>query len=114
MIAYPSPDGTLNEVVHGVSLTVARGEVMGLVGESGSGKSQTAFATLGVLPNEAVVVRGSILFDGVELIGLSDAQMRPLRVRQSPTSLRSRCRISTPRSPSVRSSSKAPARHSRI
>ncbi|AZZ51707.1 dipeptide/oligopeptide/nickel ABC transporter permease/ATP-binding protein [Rathayibacter festucae] len=79
VIAYPSPDGTLNEVVHGVSLTVARGEVMGLVGESGSGKSQTAFATLGVLPNEAVVVRGSILFDGTELIGLSDAQMRPFR-----------------------------------
>ncbi|GAA2078239.1 dipeptide/oligopeptide/nickel ABC transporter permease/ATP-binding protein [Microbacterium hatanonis] len=78
-IAYPRPDGKLNEVVRGVSLAVQRGKVMGLVGESGSGKSQTAFATLGVLPNEAVIVRGSILFDGEELVGLTDAQMRPLR-----------------------------------
>lgn len=79
VIAYPRPDGQLNEVVRGVSLTVPRGKVMGLVGESGSGKSQTAFATLGVLPNEAVIVRGSILFDGEELVGRTDAQMRPLR-----------------------------------
>ncbi|MDF2993333.1 MAG: transporter [Microbacterium sp.] len=81
-IAYPRPDGTLNEVVRGVSLTVPRGRVIGLVGESGSGKSQTAFATLGVLPNEAVIVRGSILFDGQELLGLTDAQMRPLRGKE--------------------------------
>ena len=39
-----------SEVVDGVSLTVHRGEVLGLVGESGSGKSQTAFAVLGLLP----------------------------------------------------------------
>ncbi|MDF2993670.1 MAG: transporter, partial [Microbacterium sp.] len=81
-IAYPRPDGKLNEVVHGVSLTVPRGKVVGLVGESGSGKSQTAFATLGVLPNEAVIVRGSILFDGKELIGRTDTQMRPLRGKE--------------------------------
>jgi peptide/nickel transport system permease protein len=79
VIAYPRPNGELNQVVRGVSLTVPRGNVMGLVGESGSGKSQTAFATLGVLPNEAVIVRGSILFDGEELVGRTDAQMRPLR-----------------------------------
>ena len=78
-IAYPTPSGDLIEVVKGVDLDIARGEVLGLVGESGSGKSQTAFATLGVLPNEAVITGGSILFEGRELIGLSDAQMRPLR-----------------------------------
>jgi len=81
-IAYPRPDGRLNEVVRGVSLSVPRGKVTGLVGESGSGKSQTAFATLGVLPNEAVIVRGSILFDGKELVGLTDRQMRPLRGKE--------------------------------
>jgi peptide/nickel transport system permease protein len=78
-IAYPSPTGSLNEVVKGVSLDVAKGQILGLVGESGSGKSQTAFATLGVLPNEAVIVGGSITFDGRQLIGLTDAQMRALR-----------------------------------
>ncbi len=78
-IAYSGPSGRPREVVRGVSLSIARGEVVGLVGESGSGKTQTAFATLGVLPPEALITRGSILFDGKELIGLTDKQMRPLR-----------------------------------
>ncbi|WP_193596595.1 dipeptide/oligopeptide/nickel ABC transporter permease/ATP-binding protein [Microbacterium sp. YJN-G] len=78
-IAYRGPAGRPREVVSGVSLTIGRGQVVGLVGESGSGKTQTAFATLGVLPAEAMITRGSILFDGQEIIGRSDAQMRPLR-----------------------------------
>jgi peptide/nickel transport system permease protein len=82
VIAYPTPSGGLLNVVKGVDLEIARGEVLGLVGESGSGKTQTAFATLGVLPNEAVVTGGSIRFEGKELIGLSDAAMRPLRGKE--------------------------------
>ncbi|WP_223215170.1 dipeptide/oligopeptide/nickel ABC transporter permease/ATP-binding protein [Microbacterium trichothecenolyticum] len=78
-IAYRGPSGDPREVVRGVSLSIARGQVVGLVGESGSGKTQTAFASLGVLPPEAVITRGSIRFDGEELVGLSDADMRPLR-----------------------------------
>jgi peptide/nickel transport system permease protein len=81
-IAYPLTGGGLAEVVRGVDLSVARGQVVGLVGESGSGKSQTAFATLGVLPNEAVITRGSIRFEGRELVGLSDAQLRPLQGKE--------------------------------
>lgn len=81
-IAYRGPGGQAREVVRGVSLSIARGEVVGLVGESGSGKTQTAFATLGVLPAEAIITRGSILFDGKELVGLTDARMRPLRGKE--------------------------------
>jgi peptide/nickel transport system permease protein len=81
-IAYPSASGGLTEVVRGVNLRINRGEVLGLVGESGSGKSQTAFATLGVLPNEAVIVSGSIRFDGTEIVGLSEAKLRALRGRE--------------------------------
>lgn len=81
-IAYPSPNGRLKEVVSGVDLTLAKGQTLGLVGESGSGKSQTAFATLGVLPAEAIITRGSIRFEGHELVGLNDRQMRQLRGRE--------------------------------
>ncbi|GHB59806.1 dipeptide/oligopeptide/nickel ABC transporter ATP-binding protein [Streptomyces umbrinus] len=78
-IAYPTPTGELKEVVSGVTLSVAAGETLGLVGESGSGKTQTAFAVLGVLPAEAVVVRGSIRLDGRELLGLSERELRAVR-----------------------------------
>ena len=47
-----------------VSFHVDRGEILGIVGESGSGKSQTAFSILGLLPDTARIVAGSIQFDG--------------------------------------------------
>ena len=78
-VAYPGTNDEVTEVVRGVSLTVRRGEVLGLVGESGSGKSQTAFSTLGVLPNTAMIPAGSIRFEGRELLQLTDAQMREIR-----------------------------------
>ncbi|WP_345477069.1 dipeptide/oligopeptide/nickel ABC transporter permease/ATP-binding protein [Nesterenkonia rhizosphaerae] len=78
-IAYPGVDDEVSEVVRGVSLSLKPREILGLVGESGSGKSQTAFATLGLLPPEAVITRGSIRFDGQELLGLGDKGMRTLR-----------------------------------
>lgn len=78
-IAYRSPAGHLNEVVRGVSLQLKMGETLGLVGESGSGKTQTAFGVLGVLPTEAIVTRGSVLLEGRELLGLSQAGLNRLR-----------------------------------
>jgi len=54
--------------VCGVDLDVRRGEIHGLVGESGSGKSQIAFSTLGILPREALVLGGSVLLDGADLL----------------------------------------------
>ncbi|SDH61611.1 dipeptide/oligopeptide/nickel ABC transporter permease/ATP-binding protein [Agrococcus jejuensis] len=67
-IGYRKPDGSLRTVVDDVSFTVARGEVVGIVGESGSGKSQTAFAILGLLPDDAEIVSGSIEFDGTRTL----------------------------------------------
>jgi ABC-type glutathione transport system ATPase component len=67
------------EVVHGASLTVARGEALGLVGESGSGKTLTCRAILGVLPGACTVMSGSIDFDGVDLTTLDARGWRELR-----------------------------------
>ncbi|MGF9647266.1 dipeptide/oligopeptide/nickel ABC transporter permease/ATP-binding protein [Pseudarthrobacter oxydans] len=81
-VGYPSNDGnSVVEVVHGVDLDVRRGEIHGLVGESGSGKSQMAFATLGILPREALVLGGSILLDGEDLLA-DKKQMRGVRGRR--------------------------------
>lgn len=72
-VAYPAGKHEHHEVVRGVDLDVCRGEIVGLVGESGSGKSQTAFSVLGVLPDNAAVIGGSVRFDGVELLDRTDA-----------------------------------------
>jgi ABC-type dipeptide/oligopeptide/nickel transport system ATPase component len=67
-VAYPQGDGRRKVVVDGVSFHVDRNEVVGIVGESGSGKSQTAFSVLGLLPENAIIAGGSIVFDGVSTV----------------------------------------------
>lgn len=65
-------------IVHGASFTVAKGEVVAIVGESGAGKSMTAMAIPHLLPPGAEQ-RGSIRFDGTELIDVSEAGMQRYR-----------------------------------
>jgi ABC-type dipeptide/oligopeptide/nickel transport system ATPase component len=83
-LGYPQPDGSIKRVVDDVSFHVDRGEVLAIVGESGSGKSQTAFAILGLLPDTARIVGGSIQFDGRYTVEpgdevVSQARLAPLR-----------------------------------
>lgn len=80
-VAYPKPGGGATEVVHGVDMDLRRGEVHGLVGESGSGKSQIAFSVLGILPKEALVLGGSVILDGDDLVA-NTARMRAARGRR--------------------------------
>jgi peptide/nickel transport system ATP-binding protein len=65
--------------VEGVSLAVAPGEIVCVVGESGSGKSMTASAVMRLLPPRTQIARGRIEFDGRDLVGLSEAEMRRIR-----------------------------------
>jgi peptide/nickel transport system ATP-binding protein len=70
----------LVRAVDGVSWSLARGETLGVVGESGCGKSITAMSVLGLVPTPpGRVVSGSIRFQGRELIGLSEPEMRKVR-----------------------------------
>ncbi len=62
-VAFAS-DGVSRDVVSHVSLSVARGEKVGIVGESGSGKTVTATALLGLLPGSGRVVTGELVVDG--------------------------------------------------
>jgi ABC-type dipeptide/oligopeptide/nickel transport system ATPase component len=71
-IGYPQPGGGRKTVVDGVSFHVDRNEVLGIVGESGSGKTQTAFAILGLLPDNAIVTGGAIQFDGAYTVAPDD------------------------------------------
>ncbi|CAB0742800.1 ABC transporter ATP-binding protein [Corynebacterium diphtheriae] len=61
-------------VVEALSLSIERGERVGLIGESGSGKTITAMSILRLIPSS-----GSIVFDGADIQGLSEKQMCALR-----------------------------------
>ena len=65
--------------VNGASLSVDAGQTVALVGESGSGKSVTALAILGLLARTASVARGRVIFDGRDLVGRSERDLRKLR-----------------------------------
>ena len=65
--------------VQGVDLVVQPGEVFGLVGESGSGKSATALAVMRLIEPPAGVVEGEILFGGIPVLRVSEAEIDSLR-----------------------------------
>jgi peptide/nickel transport system ATP-binding protein len=75
---YPGRPGVLQEVRFGI----ARGEVAGLVGESGSGKSTLALALLRLIELRGGAVRGSIRFDGRELMECAPGELRRIRGRE--------------------------------
>ena len=107
VVRYPIPRGLSGAVlrrerrfvhaVSGVSLHVDRGEMVALVGESGCGKTTTAQAILRLVDSDS----GSVSFDGVDVTGISQSDLRELRRRmqiiyQDPyESLDPRFRVST-------------------
>ncbi len=71
-------NGILSVAVAGVSLSLRRGEVLGVVGESGSGKSQLLRAIMR-LPSRRTRLGGRVLWDGRDLSALAERHMRAVR-----------------------------------
>jgi len=69
-------------LLRGIDLDLPRGGALGLVGESGGGKTTLGLALIGLLPANAAAPEGSIEFDGVELLGLPEAERRRWRGRR--------------------------------
>jgi oligopeptide/dipeptide ABC transporter ATP-binding protein len=89
--SFHTREGVVRAVT-GIDFAVRRGEVMGLVGESGCGKSVTSLSILGLVARPGRVEAGEVLFEGQDLLKLSDRQLRELRgdrismIFQQPTS----------------------------
>lgn len=73
-------DGIDKEIIHHISYTLNKNEILGIVGESGSGKSVSTLAILGLLPKQiSKITSGSILFNEKELTQLNTKDFQNIR-----------------------------------
>jgi oligopeptide transport system ATP-binding protein len=78
-VAYISREGIKSPALEGVSFEVRPGEILGVVGESGSGKSTLASALLGLIPGNAEIEKGAVLFEGQDLLQAKSGALERLR-----------------------------------
>jgi peptide/nickel transport system ATP-binding protein len=77
-VRYRTPGGEI-EALSSISLKARKDSTLALVGESGSGKSTVALAAMGLLPQEATIPSGRILFDGQDIMIMNAEERRRLR-----------------------------------
>src|ERR1700712_2794905 len=80
-VEFATRRGTVKAVQH-VSITVAKGETLGIVGESGSGKSVTSYAVMKILDRAGKIAEGSVMFSGIDVKTPTEDKMRDLRGRE--------------------------------
>lgn len=77
-VSFPQK-GKLQKVIEHLSFEILEGEILGIVGESGSGKSMTALSVMGLLPGDAVVEGGRILYSGEDILTMKEGKRRALK-----------------------------------
>ena len=77
-LGFPGKRNEYTEVLKGLNISVRRGELLGIIGNSGCGKSITSLAVTGLLPREARITGGEIIFDGQDLLGMNPKARRRL------------------------------------
>ena len=77
-ISFRTSSGTL-KAVRDISFDLEKGKTLAIVGESGSGKSVTSKAILGILAGNSIVEGGEILYDGKDLLKISEEDMCKIR-----------------------------------
>lgn len=81
-VNFNTYEGTM-KVLDGVNLRVKKGEVLGLVGETGCGKTMTGRSIMRILPSNAQIMSGEIIFeDGRDILSLDEEDMRGIRGRK--------------------------------
>jgi peptide/nickel transport system ATP-binding protein len=80
-VEFSTRRGIVKAVQH-VSISVAKGETLGIVGESGSGKSVTSYAVMRILDRAGRIAEGSVVFSGIDVKAASENEMRDLRGRE--------------------------------
>lgn len=79
---YFHSDSGLNKAVNDVSFSLPRGKTVCIVGESGSGKSITSLSIMGLVESPGQVESGEILLEGINLLHLSEKELRTVRGSQ--------------------------------
>ncbi|MEO9702693.1 ATP-binding cassette domain-containing protein, partial [Marinobacter alexandrii] len=80
-VDFATRRGTVR-AIDSISLSVAKGETLGIVGESGSGKSVTSYAVMNILDRAGKIAGGKISYGGMSMHKISERDMRDIRGRE--------------------------------